>query len=70
MLKTIKVKYADGALKPMEALDMEEGAEALATPDVLHKMSSDERMNRSRAAAGGRMEGQRVLAGVSAPTVA
>lgn len=50
MVKIIRVKYAGGALKPMEALDMEE--EALATPDVLHKMSSDERMKRSMAAAG------------------
>lgn len=31
---------------------MEEGAAALATLDVLPKMSSDERMNRSMAAAG------------------
>lgn len=52
MVKIIRVKCAGEALKPMEALDMEEGAEALATPDVLHKMSSDERMKRSRAAAG------------------
>lgn len=52
MVKIIRVKCAGGALKSMEALDMEEGAEALATPDVLHKMSSDERVNRSMAAAG------------------
>ena len=46
MVKIIRVRYTGGALKSMEALDMAEGAEALATPDVLHKMSSDERMNR------------------------
>lgn len=52
MVKIIRVRYTGGALKPMEALDMEEGAEALATLDVLPKMSSDERVNRSMAAAG------------------
>ena len=52
MGKTIRVKYVDGALKPMEALDMEEGAEALATLDVLPKPSADERVKRSMAAAG------------------
>lgn len=51
MVKIIRVRYTDGALKPMEALDMAEGAEALATLDVLPKPSADERMKRSRAAA-------------------
>ena len=52
MVKTIRVKYSDGALMPMEALDMEEGTEALATLDVLPKPSADERVKRSMAAAG------------------
>ena len=52
MGKTIRVKYVGGALMPMEALDMEEGAEVLATLDVLPKPSADELVKRSMAAAG------------------
>ena len=43
MVKTIRVKYTDGTLKPMEAL---------ATLDILPKPSADERVKRSMAAAG------------------
>lgn len=53
MLKAIRVKYAGGALMPMDALDMEEGAEALATLDIRDKMSAEERVKRSMAAAAG-----------------
>lgn len=52
MVKAVKVKYVDGALVPMDALDMEEGTEALATLDILPKPSSEEIRKRSMAAAG------------------
>ena len=53
MVKTIKAKYTNGALKPMERLELEEGQEVFVYLDDRPKLSEEERMKRFRSAAGG-----------------
>ena len=55
-MKTIKAKYVDGALKPLERLELEEGQEVFVYLDDGPRLSEEERMKRIkrfRSAAGG-----------------
>lgn len=53
MLKTIRAKFVDGALVPLETLDLNEGDEVLVTLDTKTAVSAEELTERSKAAAGG-----------------
>lgn len=56
MLKTIKAKFINGALVPVETLFLKEGDEVMVTVDtktVVPAMSTEEITERSKAAAGG-----------------
>ena len=55
MLKAVKARFINGALVPIETLDLNEGDEVLATVDtktVVSAMSVEEMTERSKAAAG------------------
>ena len=56
MLKTVKARFINGALVPIENLDLKEGDEVLVTVDTktaVSAMSAEEMTERSKAAAGG-----------------
>ncbi len=53
MMKTIKAKFINGALKPLERLELAEGQEVFIYLDDRPKLSEEERMKRFRSAAGG-----------------
>lgn len=50
MLRTIRAKFTDGTLKPLEHLDLEEGAEV--TVSIEDSLPSDEIVQALRATAG------------------
>ena len=50
MLRTIRAKFTGGALKPLERLDLEEGAEV--TVSIEDSLPSDEAIRALRATAG------------------
>ena len=53
MLKTVKAKFTDGVLVPLETLDLNEGDEVLVTLDTKTASSLEELTELSKAAAGG-----------------
>lgn len=53
MKKTIKARFVDGALVPLEPLDLTEGDEILVTLDTKAAVSLEELTERSKAAAAG-----------------
>jgi len=56
MFRTVKAKFINGALVPIESLDLKEGDEVLVTVDTktaVSAMSAEEMTERSKAAAGG-----------------
>jgi predicted DNA-binding antitoxin AbrB/MazE fold protein len=55
MFKTVKAKFIDGALVPLETLDLNEGDEVLIILDIKAAISLEELTERSKAAAGGWM---------------
>ena len=52
MIKTIKAKFIDGALVPLETLDLNEGDEVLVTLDLKAAVSFEELTERSRGPLG------------------
>lgn len=50
MLRTIRARFTDGALKPLEHLDLEEGAEV--TVSIEDSLPSEEAIRALRATAG------------------
>ena len=55
MLRTVKARFINGALVPIEALGLKEGDEILITVDTrtaVSAMSAEEMTERSKAAAG------------------
>ncbi len=50
MLRTIRAKFTDGALKPLQKLDLEEGAEVILS--IEDTPSSDRTIRALRASAG------------------
>ena len=54
MLKTIKARYINGLLEPLEAIDLAEGSEITITlEDVSPPLSEEERRRRFLSSAGG-----------------
>ena len=53
MLKTIKAKFTDGVLVPLEPVAFEEGDEILLSFDEAYRISPEERTKISMGAAGG-----------------
>jgi len=53
LTKTIKARYKNGVIEPMEALEIPDGAEITVTIDVASALSEEERRNRFLSAAGG-----------------
>ena len=53
MRTTIRVRYSDGVLVPLESLEMEEGNEFFVSFDDKEFLSKKERRARFKAAAGG-----------------
>ncbi len=53
MIKSLKAKFKDGVIVPMEPLDFEEGEEIIITVDVKTSPSREERRKRTMSAAGG-----------------
>lgn len=56
MFRTVKAKFINGALVPIESLDLKEGDEVLVTVDTktaVSAMSAEEMTERSKAAGGG-----------------
>ena len=53
MISRMKARYSKGVIVPMEALDLEEGAELLIDVSVAPRRSDKERMKRTMSAAGG-----------------
>lgn len=53
MLKTIKAKYRNGVIEPLEKIDIAEDAEITITIDVLPFISEEERWKKFLSAAGG-----------------
>ena len=53
MLDTIKARYSNGVLVPLEPLNFEEGEEVFVTLDNPEIKSWEERVKASKAAAGG-----------------
>ena len=53
MPKTIKAKFTDGVLVPLETLDLNEGDEVLVTLDTKAVVSLEELTELSKATAGG-----------------
>ena len=48
----LKAKFSEGVLKPLEHLDLEEGAEVLITLDAESAETGEQRRRRSKASAG------------------
>ena len=53
MLRAIKARFVNGALVPLESLDLKEGDEVLVTVDTKTVVSTEELTERSKATAGG-----------------
>lgn len=53
MPKTIKARYHNGLIEPLENIDLTDGAEITVTIDAVSELSEEERQRRFRAAAGG-----------------
>ena len=53
MLKTIKARYRNGVIEPLENIDIAEEAEITVTIDVPPFISEEERWKRFLSAAGG-----------------
>ena len=53
MLRTVKARFINGALVPIETLDLKEGDEVRVTVDTKTAVSAEELTERSKAAAGG-----------------
>jgi len=53
LLKTIKAKYRNGVIEPLEKIDIAEDAEITITIDVLPFISEEERWKKFLSAAGG-----------------
>ena len=51
MLKTIKAKYSNGVIEPLEKLDLEEGAELLV--QIQEEKNSEDALEALKASAGG-----------------
>jgi len=51
--KTIKARYHNGLIEPLENIDLTDGAEITVTIDAVSELSEEERQRRFRAAAGG-----------------
>ena len=52
MIESIKARYSKGVIVPMEALDIEEGADLSITIDIRPPLSDEERINLTKSAAG------------------
>ena len=48
----LKARFSEGVLKPLERLDLEEGAEVLITLDAGPTETGERRRRRSKASAG------------------
>jgi predicted DNA-binding antitoxin AbrB/MazE fold protein len=53
LLKTIKARYRNGVIEPLEKIDIAEEAEITVTIDVPASMSEEERWKKFLSAAGG-----------------
>lgn len=53
MLRTIKARYRNGVIEPLEKIDIENETEILVTIDVPPAISKEEKWNRFLSAAGG-----------------
>ena len=53
MISKMKARYSKGVIVPLEALDLEEGAELFIDVSVAPHRSDEERMKRTMSAAGG-----------------
>ena len=53
MLKTIKARYRNGVIEPLEEIDIAEDVEITVTIDVPASISEDERWKKFLSAAGG-----------------
>lgn len=53
MLKTIKARYRNGVIEPLEEIDIEDESEIIVTIDVPPAISEEERWKRFLSAAGG-----------------
>ena len=52
MIESVKARYSGGVIVPMEALDIEEGADLSITIDVKPPLSGEERIKLTKSAAG------------------
>ena len=52
MGKKLRAKFTNGVLTPLEKLDLEEGAEVTLSIEVEERLSKEERIERSKSAAG------------------
>ena len=52
MAKKLRAKFTNGVLTPLEKLDLEEGAEVTLPIEVEEKLSKEERIEKSKSAAG------------------
>ena len=52
-MKTIKARYHNGLIEPLEEVDLVDGAEITVTIDDVSALSVEEKRRRFRAAAGG-----------------
>jgi len=53
LIKTIKARYRNGVIEPLEEIDIENETEILVTIDVPMTISEEEKWNRFLSAAGG-----------------
>ena len=61
--RQIRARFSEGVLRPLEGLNLREGAEVLITVAVRPEMPKEERRARSRAAVGawkGRIDGEKL----------
>ena len=52
MIESVKARYSRGVIVPMEALDIEEGADLSITIDIRPPLSDEERIELTKSAAG------------------
>ena len=53
MLRQVKVRFTNGALVPLEPVNLKEGDEVMVTIDDKPQLTAEERLARFKAAAGG-----------------
>lgn len=53
MIESVKARYSKGVIVPMEALDIEDGADLSITIDFRPPISDEERIKLTKSAAGG-----------------